>query len=113
MPSSTSAVKLEGKARLYNPSGLAAVCVSHLGSGLSPGELRAGARASIRHQKHLNDHSLTKRNGGLHPMYLDLHGLGGASAKELQENDMLVKETQQDVFDAVSTYPGARSIHVH
>ncbi|KAF8233267.1 hypothetical protein L208DRAFT_1377362 [Tricholoma matsutake] len=39
-------------------------------------------------------------DGGLHPMYLQLHGLGSASEQELKENKRLLEVSQSDLFDA-------------
>jgi hypothetical protein len=45
-----------------------------------------------------------RMDGGLHPMYLELHGLGGASEQEHKDNKMLLEASQSDVFDTVSFF---------
>lgn len=102
LPTSTMPVKLEGKARLFNASGIAASYVYLLDSAFSPLEKQAAARAVLRYNQHTTNHSETRTDGGLHPMYLQLHGLGSASEQELKENKRLLEASQSDLFDAVS-----------
>ena len=106
-------VKLEGKSRLFNPSGIAAAYVSMLGSDFSSTEKQAAARAIVRHNQHATSYSKTRTDGGLHPMYLELHGLGGASEQEHQDNKMLLEASKSDVFDTVSFHLAVTSILWH
>jgi hypothetical protein len=93
--------KLEGK-RLFNPSGIASAYVSMPGSSFSSVERHAAARVVLRHNQHLESHGATKTDGGLHHMYMQLHGMGSGDGEELQENKALLNASQADLFDTVS-----------
>jgi hypothetical protein len=72
-------------------------------AGLSDKARHASARATLRHNVSVdNNHWSVRRKGGLHPMYLALHGNGEASGRERKETERLLRDTCKDVFDAVS-----------
>jgi hypothetical protein len=85
-------------------SGIAAIYSSHFyDTEFSSTERRAAARAIIRHQKHVDNEHITVRNaGGLHPMYVALHGQGEGNQQEQNEIKMVLSESLDDVFDSVS-----------
>jgi hypothetical protein len=99
MPKLDTSVQPE---RLYSPCGVSAAYVSTLVTTFSAAERCAGSRAILRYQQHKKDHHETRTAGGLHPMYIDLNGLGHARMQEREDIDMLLKETLDDLFDAVS-----------
>ena len=89
--------------RLYNPTGVSSAFISTYGLTFSSDERRAGSRAMLCHDQHAKDYSLTRTAGGLHPMYVGLHGIKGSSREEKKEVDALLKDTLHDLFDIVST----------
>jgi hypothetical protein len=96
--------KLKGKSWLFNPLGIAAAYVSMLGSDFSLMEKQAAAHTIVQHNQHATTYSKTRTDGGLHPMYLELHGLGSASEQEHKDNKMLLEASQSDVFNTVSFF---------
>ena len=88
----------------FTSSGLAALyCSNFVGSDFSSAERRAGARAILRHRKHVdNEHVATRKTGGLHPMYVALHGQNLGSQEEQSEVKQIVDESSNDLFDSVS-----------
>lgn len=87
--------------RFYNPTGVSGIYASTHGLNLSCDERRAGSRAMLRHNEHMRDYFLTRTTGGLHPMYISLHGIRGCSLEEKEEVDTLLMGTMQDLFDTV------------
>ena len=85
--------------RLYNPSGIAAAFVSP--DKYSSDARQAGARAILRHGQHTSNYHATRSPGGLHPLYMDIHGRGGQTKAELQEIDKVISESMLDTFDLV------------
>lgn len=79
---------------------------------LTESERRAGARAILRHKLHTKgDVATSETNGGLPQLYKELHGNGGAKGKELQKIRLVLKDTFQDLLNAVST--SVVSIFIH
>jgi hypothetical protein len=72
----------------------------------------AASRAILRHRVSIDHNHLSVRSqGGLHPMYLALHGDGRASGADRNDIKRLLDETRNDIFDAVSgTFPTFFSI---
>ena len=97
-------VKLEGKSRLFNPSGIATAYVSMVSSPFLAMERQAVACAVLRPNQHMTDYDETRTDGDLHPMYLQLHGLGSASKQEKKENEILLEASQTDLFDMMSFF---------
>jgi hypothetical protein len=89
--------------RFYNPTGVSGVYASTHSLNFSRDERRAGSRAILRHNEHAKDYFLTRTTGGLHPIYIALHGIRGCSRGEKEEVDALLMGTMQDLFDTVST----------
>jgi hypothetical protein len=87
---------------VFSPSGIAAISTSMINTAFCMDERRAAARAILRYRQHMEDHFSTREDGGLYPTYIDLHGHGDRQAEELDEIKMVVKESMDDVFDAVS-----------
>lgn len=67
-------------------------------------ERRAGARAILRHNLHLDVVGGAKGKDGLDPRYYDLHGVSGAQGTELEEIKAVGDEILRDVFDTVSCF---------
>lgn len=66
-------------------------------------EGRCAARAILRHNVHSNNDAVASgASGGLHPRYKELHGKGSARGIELSQITAVVKETFEDLLDAVS-----------
>lgn len=72
---------------------------------LTASEGRAGARAILRHKLHTEGNMtvMSGINGGLPPLYKELHGDGSAKGKELQGIRLVLKESFRDLLNAVST----------
>lgn len=72
---------------------------------LTASEGRAGTRAVRRHKLHTKGNAAvtSEIDGGLPRPYKELHGKGGAKGKELQGIKLVLKESFQDLLDAVST----------
>jgi len=88
----------------FTSSSLAAIyCSNFVGFEFSSAERRAGARAILCHRKHVdNEHVATRKTGGLHPMYIALHGQNVGSQQEQGEIKQIVDESLSDLFDSVS-----------
>jgi hypothetical protein len=89
----------------FTPSSLAAIyCSNFVGSEFSSAERRAGARAILGHRKHVdNEHVATRKAGGLHPIYIALHGQNTGNHQEQGEIKQVVDESLNDLFDVVSS----------
>ena len=87
---------------LYNPTGVSGAFISTHGLTFSCDECRAGSRTMLRYDQHTKDYSLTRTTGGLHPMYISLHGIKGSSREQKKEVNFLLKDTLHDLFDIVS-----------
>jgi len=88
----------------YNIAGVNNVCSSILKSNdLTAVELSAISRAYLRYQVAIdNEHQSVRRKGGLHPYYIALHSTGEKKKAERPEIAKLLKETYNDILDAVS-----------
>lgn len=89
--------------RFYNPTSVSGAYASTHGLNFSYDERRAASRAMLRHNEHMKDYFLTRTSGGLHPIYVALHGIRGGSRDEKEEVNVLLMGTMQDLFDIVST----------
>ena len=85
--------------KLYNPPDIAAAFVSS--EKLSLDARQAGAQATLHHGVYLSDPFSTRTKGGLHLLYMNLHGRGGQMKIELQEINTLISNSLLDTFDAV------------
>lgn len=92
----------------YNATGIAAICsqAAHAaGLEMDPAfstssERRSAARAILRHKLHAkNDAVKNGASGGLDLWFKDLHGRGNT-----QETMLLLKDSFNDLLDAVRTY---------
>lgn len=90
----------------FNASGIAAICSRRTlqirGKGLDPTALegRAVARTILRHNWHTT--KSVAANDGLPQPYKELHGQGNAKGVELQAIKLVLKESFDDLLDAVS-----------
>lgn len=85
----------------FTPASIAAVSCSAEIPGSSASERRAAARGILRHKQHTAQlANITK--GGLHPLYLELHGRGQAKDGELREINTVLSDTFNDLLDTVS-----------
>jgi hypothetical protein len=89
--------------RFYNPTSVSGAYASTHGLNFSYDERRAASRAMLRHNEHTKDYFLTRTTGGLHPIYIALHGIRGGSRDEKEEVNALLTGTMQDLFDIVSS----------
>jgi hypothetical protein len=88
----------------YTPSSVGALYFTTPNSPSATQSARqASARAILRHDVSLdNKHLSVRRKGGLHPMYIALHGNGESDGPERKEITHLLDESRKDIFDAVS-----------
>lgn len=94
----------------FNASGVAAVyseatqTVPEMNPALSTfAERQSAARAILRHNFHTsNDAATSGAKGGLDARYRELHGNGNAQGVELEKVTRYLKESFQDLLDAVS-----------
>jgi len=71
-------------------------------NSFAPNARLAGARAILRNQVGAQHNPLSvKRKGGLHPMYMALHGPGESDGLARKEIRRLLDESCKDIFDAV------------
>lgn len=91
----------------FNVSGIAALCkeaaqtIPEMDPAFTtPSERRTAARAILRHKLHTTNNTVT--HGGLHQLYEELHGKGGAQGAELNKVKLVLKESFEDLLDAVS-----------
>jgi len=87
--------------RLYNPTGVSGAFISTHGLTFSCNERQAASHTMLHHNQHTKDYSLTRTTGGLHPMYISLHGIKGSSQEEKKEVNALLEDTLHDLFDVV------------
>lgn len=93
-----------GSALGYTTAGTASVYSLTPGMAFSSGARCSSARAILRHQMTSdNQHLIVRRKGGLHPMYIDIHGNGTVS-KQDDEIKKFLKDSCNDIFDAVRTF---------
>ncbi|KAG6914523.1 hypothetical protein DXG01_016788 [Tephrocybe rancida] len=74
----------------------------HVKKSVSTSARSAAARAILRHGLHTTNHLAVERTGGLHPMYISLHGRGEMQGDELKELLELISDLQKDLLDAIS-----------
>lgn len=86
----------------FTPSKISAMLVATTDAVYPSPERCSGARAVLRHGQSLSNNLKTRKPGGLHPMYLDVHGHGDKKGHEMDEIRDLLKDSQDDVLDAVS-----------
>lgn len=92
----------KGTRRCYSPAAVNFTNSSAPSTNFSVNACLAGSRAILRHQISVdNDHLSVRRDGGLHPMYLALHG-GGRGARDTKEIKQLLDDSFKDIIDAVS-----------
>jgi len=98
-PASTPSYTASG---IYTAHGLSPLAAS---GGSNQKARLASTRALLRHQLSVdNSHLSVRRDGGLHPMYIALHGDGKAVGKDRQEIKQVLDESCKDLFDAVSSF---------
>lgn len=83
------------------PTSIAAV-LSKFPRGYSLSERHAAARGILHHKCHVLDGQTSATTDGLHPSYLELHGIGEAKGNELGEMKTVLKDSFHDLLDAVS-----------
>jgi hypothetical protein len=87
----------------YNIAGVNNVCTILKNNDLTAVELSAISRAYLRYQIAIdNEHQSVRRKGGLHPYYIALHSTGEKKKAERPEIAKLLKDTYDDILDAVS-----------
>jgi hypothetical protein len=98
-----SMVDSKGANLHYNSAGVCTL-YSLLPRSFTPSARMAASRALLRRGAFQDQkHSLVRKDGGLHPSYLALHGLGGRITKQDQrEIRNLLDVSLTDAFDAVS-----------
>lgn len=92
----------------YNATGIAAISTKAAAPETLPdpafsthSERRSAVRAILRHKLHTKSDAVKNgADGGLDPRFKDVHGRGNA-----QETMLLLKESFNDLLDAVRTYP--------
>jgi hypothetical protein len=58
-------------------------------------------KAILCHGQHTSNYHAMRLPGGLHLLYMDIHGRGGQTKAELQEIDKVISESMLDIFDLV------------